>query len=148
MTPDDSPEAAEAQIRVTLDDWLDAVRAKDATRSVSHYSPDVACFGMGPPLRYRGAAAQRKVATDWFGSFEGPLGFDVHDLTIAAREDVAFAHALHHVTGKKKSGEATNMWFRSTMGLRRIEGRWLIAHEHTSEPFDMETLEAQLDLTP
>jgi len=40
------------------------------------------------------------------------------------------------------------MWFRSTMGLQKNSGRWQITHEHISEPFDMQTFRALLDLKP
>jgi hypothetical protein len=29
-----------------------------------------------------------------------------------------------------------------------MKGKWLITHEHDSEPFDMETFKALLDLKP
>ncbi len=41
------------------------------------------------------------------------------------------------------------MWFRSTIGLRRISGGWRIAHEHNSTPFPMDgSGKAALDLQP
>jgi ketosteroid isomerase-like protein len=35
-----------------------------------------------------------------------------------------------------------------TMGLRRVDGRWLIAHEHMSDPFDPDSGMALTHLTP
>jgi ketosteroid isomerase-like protein len=40
------------------------------------------------------------------------------------------------------------MWVRATLGLRRQRDDWKIVHEHDSEPFDMQTFEAPLDLEP
>jgi ketosteroid isomerase-like protein len=40
------------------------------------------------------------------------------------------------------------MWVRATLCLRRIDGKWMIAHEHQSVPFDVETGKASLDLKP
>jgi ketosteroid isomerase-like protein len=41
------------------------------------------------------------------------------------------------------------LWFRSTLGLRKIGGRWQITHEHNSTPFYMDGSDrAALDLQP
>jgi ketosteroid isomerase-like protein len=40
------------------------------------------------------------------------------------------------------------MWVRATLCLRRIDDKWMIAHEHQSVPFDVETGKASLDLKP
>jgi ketosteroid isomerase-like protein len=94
----------------------------------------------------RGSVTQRKIATEWFASFDGPLTFEMRDLAISSHDGVAFAHSLHHVVGTKRSGEPVDMWFRSTTGLRKIDDRWQIVHEHISEPFDVQPSEALLDL--
>ncbi|MGH3157151.1 MAG: nuclear transport factor 2 family protein, partial [Streptosporangiaceae bacterium] len=41
------------------------------------------------------------------------------------------------------------LWYRSTLGLRRLDGEWRIVHEHTSTPFYMDgSLRAATDLRP
>jgi ketosteroid isomerase-like protein len=45
-------------------------------------------------------------------------------------------------------GKAVDMWVRSTMGLQRRDGVWVITHEHNSVPFDAESGKASLDLAP
>ena len=40
------------------------------------------------------------------------------------------------------------MWFRTTLGFRRIAGRWLIVHDHGSAPFNPESGKASLGLEP
>lgn len=40
------------------------------------------------------------------------------------------------------------MWVRATICFRKIEGKWMITHEHNSTPFDVETGRASLDLQP
>ena len=67
---------------------------------------------------------------------------------ITAGDDVAFAHYLYRVTGTMTNGTALDMWLRTSMGLRKIDGAWTITHEHTSVPFDTESGRAALDLTP
>jgi ketosteroid isomerase-like protein len=40
------------------------------------------------------------------------------------------------------------MWLRSTVCYRKIDGRWLVTHQHSSVPFDGETGKASLQLEP
>jgi PhnB protein len=53
-------------------------------------------------------------------------------------DDVAFCHGLTHMTGTKTDGEQVDLWFRSTVGLRRAAEGWQITHEHDSTPFYMD----------
>ena len=40
------------------------------------------------------------------------------------------------------------MWVRSTVCYRKIDGRWVVTHEHTSVPFDAESGKVSFDLKP
>jgi ketosteroid isomerase-like protein len=40
------------------------------------------------------------------------------------------------------------MWVRFTVCLRKIDGHWMVTHEHASVPFDVETGRASVDLAP
>ena len=45
------------------------------------------------------------------------------------------------------NGEETDVWVRATVGLRKIDGRWKIIHEHASVPFYMDgSYRAAVDL--
>jgi len=47
------------------------------------------------------------------------------------------------------SSRQFSFWFRSTLGLRRLDGEWRIVHEHTSTPFHMDgSGRAATDLQP
>jgi ketosteroid isomerase-like protein len=47
------------------------------------------------------------------------------------------------------SGKRVDLWTRATIGFRKIDGRWLVVHEHVSVPFHMDGSErAALDLKP
>jgi ketosteroid isomerase-like protein len=39
-------------------------------------------------------------------------------------------------------------WLRSTICMKKIDGRWLIAHDHCSTPFDPVSNQAMLDAGP
>lgn len=45
-------------------------------------------------------------------------------------------------------GQTSDYWFRWTACLRRIDGRWLIVHDHTSLPTDFASGGAAQDLQP
>jgi PhnB protein len=135
MSRENSHTDNEAEIRALLDSRAAAFRAGDARAFVAGYAAEVVTFDLPPPLRTRGVDA--KGVAVWMATFAGPLGHDVRELTITASSDVAFVHSLVHLTGERP-GENVDLWFRETLGLRRIHGRWAITHEHSSVPLLMD----------
>jgi uncharacterized protein (TIGR02246 family) len=143
-----SPAIGETEIRALLDHVATAIRAKDVDALMAHYAPDVLTFDLLSPLQYTGADAIRKRASQWFSSFQGPIGYEMRNLSVTAGHDVAFCHGLNGSSGTNKDGAKVDMWWRATNCLRKIDGKWLITHAHSSEPFDMKTGKALLDLKP
>ncbi len=139
---------AHAEIRALIDDRVKAVRGKDVRAAVNGISPDIVSFDVVNPLRRIGAHENERRAYEWFSSFEGPIGFDIRDLRIAASDEVAFSHALHQYSGTKADGQQIGMWVRATACYLKIDGKWLMTHEHQSVPFDPQTGAASLDLKP
>jgi ketosteroid isomerase-like protein len=148
MTTKGNASTEEAQIRQRLDSWARALRAKDLEGLMSHYTQDILVFDLAPPLQYQGAVAYRKNWADWFPSFQGPVGYEIRDLSVTTAGDVAFCRSLNRITGTRTSGETTDVWVRATVGFRKIGGEWMITHEHFSVPINMETFEGELDLKP
>ncbi len=138
----------EAQIRQLIDGMAKALRAKDINGVMSNYAPEVVVFDIVPPLRYLGADAYRKNWEEWFATWQGPIGYEIRDLSITAGDEVAFSYSLNRISGTKKSGERPDVWIRMTACYRKINGKWLITHDHVSVPFDMETFRASVDLKP
>ena len=130
----------------TLDALVSAIRAKDVDAMMKHYAANAVAFDLQPPLQHRGAAAIRKRATEWFASYEGPLGYEMRDLSVVADEEVAFCHSLNGSKGTRAGGAKGEMWWRETNGFRRVNGEWVITHVHISQPFDVATGLARLDL--
>ena len=94
-----------AEIRTLLNDRAAAITAKDARRAVAHLAPEVVSFGLAPPLRDAGDEARDPAGIEgWFGTWDGPIGYDIGDLVIEAGDDVAFCHGLTHMTGTKTMG--------------------------------------------
>lgn len=116
---------------------------------MSIYAPDVVSFDIEPPLQHVGAEAKRKNWERVFAAYECPLGYEVRELTITVGEDVAFAHSLNRLSGTLRNGaKTTGFWVRATTCFRKLNGRWAIAHDHVSVPFDMSTGTALVNLEP
>jgi|SRR5450631_930519 len=143
-----STASAEDHIRALIDRRVEAVRAGDARAAVSGVAPDVVSFDVVNPLQRIGAERNLERAQEWFASFEGPIGFEIRELNVAASDDVGFSHALHRYSGTKSDGTKIGMWVRATACYRKIDGTWALAHEHQSVPFDPQTGTASLDLEP
>lgn len=140
--------ADEDVIRQLMDDWANAVRSKDVDAVMSNFTPDVLSFDVVNPLQYRGIDAARARGQEWIGSFKGPIGYEVRDLAITTGGDVAFCHSLNQVSATKKDGGKLKMWWRATVCLRKIDGKWKITHQHNSVPFDPQSGKASIDLKP
>ena len=146
MTAQSSKATEESQIRKLIDDQVKAIRDKDSKALMSDFAPDVLLFDLINPLQYSGSDAARRRAEEWLSSFHGPIGYEIRDLSITAGDDVAFCHSLNGVSGMKTDGERIEMWWRATVCFQKIDGRWMVRHEHSSVPFDMESGKASLDL--
>lgn len=140
--------AAEAQIRALIEDRVKAVQAKNLDGLTSSIAPEIMSFDVVNPLQYVGLDVVRKRSKDWFSLYQGPIGYEVRGLSIATGDDVAFCHYLYRVSGTMTGGGEVNMWVRATVCCRRIDGNWMIVHEHDSVPFDAESGRASLDLKP
>src|SRR5262245_46532119 len=99
MGRNNSKTADELQIRQLIDGWTRAIRDKNIEAAVSHYVRDILLYDLAPPLVHRGVDRYKKELAEWFATFQGPLGFEVHDLSITAGNGVAFATSLNHITG-------------------------------------------------
>ena len=141
-------EIDEADIRQRIDKLAESIRAHDLQTAMSLYASDMVSFDFEPPLQHVGADAKRRNWVAAFAAYERPLGYEIHDLTIAVGDDVAITHSLNRISGTLKNGSRTDFWLRATTGLRKIDGNWLITHDHVSVPLDFEAGTALLNLTP
>jgi uncharacterized protein (TIGR02246 family) len=141
----------QAQIRQLMAEQETAMRARDAERLVSPYAPDIVKFNLAPPLRSTGPKAHDVDGLrSWFSGFDGPLDYEIRDLIVTAGEDVAFGHSLNRLSATPHGApKMFDLWFRATVCLRKVDGRWRISHEHNSTPFYMDgSFRAAVDLKP
>ena len=139
---------AEALVRMRVEDLAKAVRAKDIDRVMSFYAADIVSFDIAPPLRYVGADAKRRAWLEAFTAYTGPIAYEVRELSATTHGELAFVHSINHVNGTLASGHITDLWLRWTACFRRIDGVWLVVHDHVSVPSDLEHSRAVLNLTP
>lgn len=120
----------EAQIRALVEEWAKAARAKEVSGVLANHTDDIVMFDVPLPVQLRGIDEYRKTWELFFANSPGgPGAFDVTELQITAGDSVAYCHAILKVMGT--SG-------RLTIGLRKKNGRWLVAHEHHSYPLELE----------
>ena len=148
MSVEENKKNDEAEIKGVLEGGVEAVRARDIDGVMSIYAPELVAFDIVPPLRYVGADAYRKPWEEVFSSFQGPIGYEIHDLSITVGDDVAFTHSLNRISGTMNTGHKTDLWVRCTACLRKINGKWLIVHTQVSVPVDLEQGKAVLSLKP
>jgi ketosteroid isomerase-like protein len=130
---------AEPHLRSLIDAWAEALRAKDVTGRTAHYADDVLVFDVITPIQQLGLDALKQRLAQWFSTFDGPIDSEVHDLQIAADDQVAFCHTLQRFRGSLKNGGTIDMLVRYTTCLRKIGDSWVVTHEHASTPFDPAT---------
>lgn len=145
---DESHNAVEEELREIVRERVDAVHAKDPAPLAARQAPDIVTFDVLPPLHTRGSGAVQAKTRAWFDAYAGDIGYEVQDLQVTARDDVGFCSFVYHVSGTLASGGEVDMWVRATLGCRRIDGKWLITHDHESVPFDAESGQALTDLSP
>jgi len=134
-------------VAAVVEAWANGIRHKDVNAVAKCFVEDPVGFYLAPPLQ--ADEALRKNLTEWFATFDGPLGYEIKDPVISASGDVAWCHALNRLTGIKTDGERVDLWLRLTLGLKRLGEGWKIAHAHESVPFFMDGSEkAALDLQP
>ena len=138
----------EADIRQRIDKLVQAIRAMDLDGVKPIFAPDIVSFDIVPPLQHVGAEAKWKNWADVFTVYQRPLGYEIHDLMITLGEDVAFGHSLNRISGTLKNGNSSDYWVRWTACFRKIDGSWLIVHDHVSVPLDVQSGRALLDLKP
>ena len=122
----------EQAIPALIDDWIDAICKGDIDRVLANRTDDIVMYDVPEPIQVKGIDAYKDM---WKLFFEhnaaGPDRFRLSDVQVVAGDDIAYAHGLLTIGG----GDAH---CRLTLGLRRIDGAWKVAHEHHSIPIKLD----------
>jgi len=123
----------ENQIRSLIENWAKAVRNGDMKGIIAHHTDDIIMFDVPFPLQSKGIDEYKKTWDLFFKYSPGGEGsFNITELKIISGENIAFAHGLLLIGGEKSPS------CRLTIGLKKIGGKWLIAHEHHSAPVKLD----------
>ena len=121
-------------IRALIGRWAQAVREEDLAAIRADHDSDILMFDVPPPFLSRGLDAYMATWRLFFSSVEKPVSFSFEDIDVTAGSDVAFATAKGNCVNIDRAGRREPLEFRLTMGLRKIDGKWRIMHEHHSLP--------------
>jgi uncharacterized protein (TIGR02246 family) len=125
----------EQQIRTLVERWADAVHKGEMSGVLADHSDDIVMFDVPPPYEgVRGIDAYRETWPPFFEWQARGASFEIVSLDITAGEEVAYAHALLRCGTQQELIENPENRLRLTLGLRRDQGRWVVAHEHHSFP--------------
>ena len=123
-----------AEIRDLIENWARAVRSKNLDGILADHSPEMLMFDVPPPIQSKGLEAYQKTWDVFFSWSQDSGVFNIEEMDITAGDDVAFVTALMRCGGTESNGEKVELQFRLTIGLRKINGRWTVMHEHHSIP--------------
>jgi uncharacterized protein (TIGR02246 family) len=123
----------EQQIRTLIGRWAAAVHDGDLPTVLTDHAPDIVMFDVPPPQQgVRGLDAYRD---SWPGFFESQASgavFEIESLDITAGADAAFAFALLRCGTPAELERDPDQRLRLTIGLRKVDNRWVVTHEHHS----------------
>ena len=123
------------EIRALIERWADAVHACDLDGVLADHSHDIVMFDVPPPKEgVRGIDAYRATWPPFFEWQRQGASFEIVSLEVTAGVDVAFAHALLRCGTSDELASDPDNRLRLSIGLRKEDGRWVVAHEHHSFP--------------
>ncbi|GLW64709.1 hypothetical protein Arub01_29530 [Actinomadura rubrobrunea] len=123
------------QIRDLIEQWANAVHTGDMNGVLAGHADDIVMFDVPPPYEgVRGIDAYRETWPPFFQWQANGAVFDIEALDVTAGEDVAYAFALVRCGTPEDFARNPADRLRLTLGLRKEDGRWVVAHEHHSFP--------------
>jgi len=139
---------SEQEIRDLVADWLKAVHTRDVDAAMAHYAPDFVGYDIFPPTKVVGSDGYRENYKMWFSSCSPDQGYEIHELSVTAGDDVAFCRSINKITTPLTGGGEEVSWLRVTVCFKKIDGAWKVIHEHVSVPVDMQTRKGVFDFQP
>jgi uncharacterized protein (TIGR02246 family) len=145
---DDTAAASEREVRGVHQHWFERTAARDLDGLMQHIADDVVSYEHDAPLQHIGLQSVREVCRRGLESSSGTIGWDVPDLKIVVRDDIAVAWGLNRMQAEERDGGIVESWSRGTRVFERRGGDWVMIHQHVSFPYDPATGEARTDLRP
>lgn len=139
---------AELTIRRLHDEWFDASAAKDLDRSMAPIASSIVSYEHSSPLQYDDIEQIRQECRRGFERAADDFRWTVPDLAVIVDGDLAVAWGLNRMADRLPDGCEEVTWSRGTRVFQRLDGRWMMTHQHVSFPIDPSTGIAATDLTP
>jgi ketosteroid isomerase-like protein len=123
-------------VRQVYERWFAGTAARDLDGMMAAVADEVVSYEHGTPMEHRGVDAVREVCRRNLEASGGAsVTWDVPDLTVLVRDDLAVAWGLDHV----RVDPAVDSWSRGTRVFARRDGEWRMIHQHLSVPCDPAT---------
>jgi len=123
------------EIEKLLEARIAALARKDGAAANALPDPNIVAFELAGELQVPSAQARDDaVAQAWLDTFEEGPKITIEELNILQDGNVAFSHSLNRLQGKRSDGKTIDLQMRSTIGFRKLQGKWTIVHAHTSLP--------------
>ena len=120
-------------IRVLIDRWAAAVHSGDLNGVLADHADDIVMFDVPPPEDgVRGIEAYQETWPPFFEWQTSGATFEIVSLDVTAGTDVAYAYGLLRCGTPAELAGHPDRRLRLTVGLRKENGRWIVAHEHHS----------------
>lgn len=129
--------SGEESVRDIHKGWFADTRAKNLDGIMSHIAPDIVSYEHEEPLEYLGADAVREMCRSGLEQTAGDVTWTVPELNVVARDDLAVAWGLNHMTAQMPDGTLAEEWSRGTRVFRRENGEWTMVHQHVSYPREL-----------
>lgn len=127
---------ADAEVRAVLEEWAAATRQSRRDEILKHHSANLMIFDVLPPMKYESAESYRRSWDEWQPDTQGEAVFNLENLTITAGNDVAFAHSFIRCGGTLPDGRTFQDLVRATFCLIKVNGSWVVEHQHVSKPYE------------
>ena len=132
----------EEAIRQRIGELAQAVRAMDLELLIPFYASEVVSFDVQASIT--GAEAKRRSWELASSVLNPPYGYEIRDLKIRVNGKIAVAHGYARLSGSNSRG----VWVRATLVFEKVDGKWIIVHDHASVPLDLKSGQPLLDLNP
>ena len=130
-----APANTESEVRTVLEEWAAATRQGRNNDVLKNHAEKVVIFDVLPPMKYESAESYRQSWDDWQPKAQGEGVFNLENLTITAGEDLAFAHSYIRCGGTLPDGRTFQDLVRATFCLKKVNGSWVVLHQHVSKPY-------------
>ncbi len=127
-------EHEEQAIQNILQEWATCTRLSMDDQILRHHRDDLVMFDVLPPLKYEGVEAYRQSWDDWHLDNPQSMVFEFIELSIKAREHIAYAFGIIRCGGVLENGQSFENLVRATFALEKTDNRWQVVHQHMSMP--------------